>query len=88
MNFNHWGDMMRLVFRKTILSAGEQIFREAGTGSRKTFRRPLERGIWVRDDGDLKKQRLWLLFKDGRCVGIWGFVGYERGIKVNMEVSA
>lgn len=42
----------------------------------------------MRDDGDLKKQRLWLLFKDDRCVGIWGFVGYERGIKVNMEVSA
>lgn len=42
----------------------------------------------MRDDGDLNKQRLWLLFKDGRCVEIWGFVGYERGIKVNMEVSA
>lgn len=64
------------VLGKSVLEAGKLV------------RRPLERGIWVRGDGEFNKQRLWLLFKDGRCVGIWGFVGYERGIKVNMEVSA
>lgn len=46
-----------------------------------------ERDLGERDDGELDKEGLWLLVKDGRCVGIGGFVGYERGIKVNMEDS-
>lgn len=36
MNFNHLDDTIRLVFRKTMLSAEKQIWGEASTGNRKT----------------------------------------------------
>lgn len=90
MNFNHLDDTIRLVFRKTMLSAEKQIWGKQVPETGKLVRRPLERGIWVRTMWF--GSRLWLLFKDGRGVGIWGSVGYgrresERGIKVNMKVS-
>lgn len=35
-----------------------------------------------------EQERLWLLFMDGRCVGIWGLLDMEDdgegGMKVNM----
>lgn len=48
MNFNHLDDTIRLVFRKTMLSAEKQIWGKQVPETGKPVRRPLERGIWVR----------------------------------------
>lgn len=77
MNFNHLDDTIRLVFRKTMLSAEEQILGKQVPGEGKPAQRPLERGAWARTMW--LGWRLWLLFRDGRGVGIWGFVGNGRG---------
>lgn len=82
-NFNHLDDTTRLVFRKTMLSAEEQILGKQVPEAGKPVLRPLERGIWVRMMWF--GWRLWLLFKDGRGVGIWGFVRYGRGEREREE---
>lgn len=73
MNFNHLDDTIRLVFRKTMLSAEDQILGKQVPEEGKPVQRPLERGTRARTMWF--GQRLWLLFKDGKGVGIWGFVG-------------
>lgn len=60
---------------------GEKVL-EAG----KLARRALERGIQVRDDGDLDREgRRGLIFKNSECVGVSGFVGYGTKMKEREE---
>lgn len=71
MSFNLSDDTIRLVSGKTVSSAEEQILGKQVLEAGKLTRRPLERGIPARTMWF--GWRLWLLFKDGRGVGIGGF---------------
>lgn len=87
--FNHSDDTVRLVFRKTMLSAEEPILGKQEPEEGKPVQRPLERGTWARTMWFWVEALVAIQGWD-RCwnLGIcWIWKRRERGIKLNMKVS-